>query len=257
VLVHSLAIQRDREAAVGLLMDLLNGIVDGKDIVKTIQVDESYGFYIEGEDGEAVASPEALFCSAEERDQARDVFLDYVTTELGDPASRQKDVLDAFVFDVRTKSGRQSDALIPLGRGCRDADGKLCPVRSDPYSFRVTVVVPYWPRRFRHSDFRPFFERTLRLETPAHIFPRICWVGVCQMQEFEDAYRRWLRAMAHPTGDCDRTAAQNALVHILFNLKSVYSTARLFGCTSDGVTNPVRLDQTILGTAGAKNGDIT
>ena len=70
------------------------------------------------------------------------------------------------------------------------------------------------------------------------------------MQQFEDAYRRWLRAMAHPTGDCDRPAAQNALVDILFRLKSVYRTARLFGCTSEGVANPLRLDQTILGTGG-------
>ena len=168
---------------------------------------------------------------------------------------RESVVEPAYGVDMGNDSEQPREALIPLGGGCRDEDGHLCPVRSDPYSFRVTIVVPYWPRRFRHSDFRPFFERTLRLETPAHIFPRICWLDVCQMQAFEDAYRRWLETLARPAGDCGRVAAQRALVKILFDLNSIYGTARLTGCGSDQPASPLRLDQSILGTAGEENGD--
>lgn len=45
----------------------------------------------------------------------------------------------------------------------------------DPYSHRLTIVLPAYTGRFRDVDFRNFVEETLRQETPAHLLPRICW----------------------------------------------------------------------------------
>jgi hypothetical protein len=209
----------------------------------------AHGFELIDADGETLARHRRLFANEKEREDT----IRAIQCLAGAEGFHLVEHL--LLRPKQTEEPR--DALIPLGGGCRDADGNICPAGADPYSFRVTVVVPYWPRRFRHTDFRPFFERTLRLETPAHILPRICWVDVCQMQAFEDAYRRWLQALASPGDDCDRASAQNELVELLFSLKSLYGTARLFGCTGDGVTNPLRLDQTILGTAGTDHGDFS
>jgi hypothetical protein len=147
---------------------------------------------------------------------------------------------------------KNEDAALPLiGRDCPDTEERISFDQADPYSFRATVVVPYWPKRFRKIEFRSFFERTLRMETPAHVYLRICWVDARHMRSFERAYRRWLRALAHPTRDCDLAKVTDELLCIIFHqLRSVYKTARL----SDGVLEtdapPFILNKTILGTGG-------
>ncbi|RMG19985.1 MAG: hypothetical protein D6730_20610 [Bacteroidetes bacterium] len=62
----------------------------------------------------------------------------------------------------------------------------------DPYSFRMTVVLPAWSWRFEDMQFRCFVETVLRREAPAHILLNIIWIGLCQMQEFEPCYVDWL-----------------------------------------------------------------
>ena len=62
----------------------------------------------------------------------------------------------------------------------------------DPYSFHVTIVLPSWPARFRDPGFRHLLEKTLFLEIPAHIYPRVYWVGHQSMRRFEEAYKLWL-----------------------------------------------------------------
>ena len=141
----------------------------------------------------------------------------------------------------------RGDTFVPLGGHCRDDEGNLCPVRSDPYSFRISVIVPVWPERFRDIPFRRFFEQTLRQETPAHILPRICWVQICDMQKFEKAYRQWLVALANPNDDCALDNARAELINILFNLSSVQPAAYLGG--EKTTEAPFRLDQSSLGTA--------
>lgn len=55
-------------------------------------------------------------------------------------------------------------------------EGETChPV--DPYSYRVTILLPGWTYRFANIEFRRFMETLIRAELPAHILARICWVG--------------------------------------------------------------------------------
>ncbi len=254
-LLQSSNVASDRSAVVEALKQLLDRVVAGRVDVQDTQSGSTFSFQFVDKDGKPVAEPPSPFCSNRERDEARDSSIAHLIEAFSDEATRTAEALFALVTDVRAASERKRDTLLPVGRGCCDDSGKPCPVQSDPYSFRVTAVVPYWPSRFRNADFRKFFERTLRLEMPAHVLPRICWVDVCQMRDFEIAYRRWLRAKAHPTADCDYTAAQNELVSILCNLTSIYRTARLFSCDSDGdsETTPLRLDSSILGTSGTNH----
>ncbi|GAA3511907.1 hypothetical protein GCM10022393_27020 [Aquimarina addita] len=47
----------------------------------------------------------------------------------------------------------------------------------DPFSYQITIVFPGWISRFSNIDFRNYMEALIRRELPAHILPRICWIG--------------------------------------------------------------------------------
>jgi len=150
-----------------------------------------------------------------------------------------------------------------------------CPEALDPYSFRVSIVLPSWSPRFRDTRFRRLVEDTLRREAPAHVYARICWVNHDQMRELEVALEDWqakLAALASQPAECDSgdqstrtglrplppsagdedtqyTSALQRLIAILYGLTTVYPLARLHACeeaTSDAPQ--VTLNNTSLGT---------
>ena len=147
------------------------------------------------------------------------------------------------------------EALLPISVSEEDCnrEGGPCRTSYDPYSFWVSVILPYWPQRFRNQNFRRFVEQTLRLEAPAHVALKICWVDVCQMRDFEVAYRDWLKQLALDScqdAACYLTGALNRLLAILPQLKNVYPEATLHDCQESGSEdNPIILNQTALGTA--------
>lgn len=104
------------------------------------------------------------------------------------------------------------DHLLKIPLGCTPSETPY-----DPYSFWVTVVLPGWTQRFKHSDFRYFFEQTFRTELPAHIAVRFCWLDDIEwMYKFEDAYKRWMveKAKCKPN-ECHVTEAANILIDLL------------------------------------------
>lgn len=82
------------------------------------------------------------------------------------------------------------DALYPActdgtchDAGCGDAD---------PYSFRLTYVMPGWTAPF-NTDLtaRRFAERTIQEQTPAHLLVKACWVADDAFDRFEAAWLAW------------------------------------------------------------------
>lgn len=66
------------------------------------------------------------------------------------------------------------DALYPA---CCEGGCSTCGAE-DPYSFRLTYVMPGWTARYTGNlDLRRFADRTIQQETPAHLLPKICWIG--------------------------------------------------------------------------------
>ncbi len=66
------------------------------------------------------------------------------------------------------------DALFEI---CSDSGCDECEPQ-DPYSFRLTFVMPGWIEPFNTNlEMRRFAERVIRQETPSHLLPKICWVG--------------------------------------------------------------------------------
>jgi hypothetical protein len=117
-----------------------------------------------------------------------------------------------------------------------------------PYSFRLHVVLPYWTTRFNDLAFRRYAERLIREETPAHIHPRICWVGNEEMRDLDRVWHAWLDLAADP--EADPTAFSDALadlIAVLERLRTVYPPATLHDCAEGEDENIVRLGATNLG----------
>ena len=115
----------------------------------------------------------------------------------------------------------------------------------DPYSFRISIIIPSWPEKFRDINFRRFVEKTIRMETPAHIYPRICWIDLLQMNVFEKKYKEWIAELNNNT-QTQKTLEE--MVNTLFNLKNVYPVVKLHDCESTDKNEPqVILDYSALG----------
>lgn len=62
------------------------------------------------------------------------------------------------------------DALLSVCTGC-DTD-------PDPYSFRLTYVMPGWTAPFSTNlTMRTYADRTIQEQTPSHLLGKTCWVG--------------------------------------------------------------------------------
>jgi len=130
---------------------------------------------------------------------------------------------------------------------CLDKNCQTCG-EEDPYSFRVSLILPYWPERFRSMEFRRFAEKIMRLETPAHIGLKICWIDQQQMETFENAWRAWLEEQAKEEPDPTELKDKlDAVVEIIQNLKNIHPLAHLHDCEDSQSENPVRLGNTVLG----------
>jgi len=63
---------------------------------------------------------------------------------------------------------------------------------NDFFSFRISVIFPSWTARCQNKQFRMLAEETVRLNTPAHIWPEFYWLDLEPMAEFETLYCDWL-----------------------------------------------------------------
>ncbi|MCO4294459.1 hypothetical protein NF867_16475 [Solitalea sp. MAHUQ-68] len=129
-----------------------------------------------------------------------------------------------------------------------------CPCEVDPYTFRASVVLPYWPAHFDNMAFRKYFENKIREEATAHIMLKICWLNNELMREFEVRYKRWIEMLAaysfdQKANESDFIDANNKMIEILNSLHSEYPLATLHNCDeSKEGSNTVVLNKTVLGT---------
>ena len=93
-----------------------------------------------------------------------------------------------------------------------------CDHNEDPYSFRLTFVLPCWSGRFRNKGFRKFVEKVIHAETPAHIHASIFWLGLTEMRNYEEAYFNWL--IETSANDVPDISLCNNLITQLIGLKN-------------------------------------
>jgi hypothetical protein len=144
---------------------------------------------------------------------------------------------------------------------------------ADPYSMRMTIVLPGWLNVSIDMEFRKFVNNTLRNNAPAHVAIKICWIGMEQMYEYEKTYVAFMKVLKIKDGldlndnnDSDASWYNNTLsdfVHVINNLKNVYPPATLHDC-EDGekdvsgnfANRTVILNRTTLG-GGKTPGTVT
>ncbi|WP_209328734.1 hypothetical protein [Lunatimonas salinarum] len=147
-------------------------------------------------------------------------------------------------------SESDNQTFMPFCREDCQADGVL-----DPYSFRVTVVLPGNSFRLADLVFRDYLENLIREELPSHILAKICWIGSSNPEIpddqhplvlFENSFRNFLEHLGKGS-----KAADKAFIEVLSNLKSVYPQGSLFDCASEdeqGWEEKIILGRTNLGT---------
>jgi hypothetical protein len=147
----------------------------------------------------------------------------------------------------------EPDEFIPV---CPDIKNTCEPI--DPYSYRVTVILPGWTYRFSNLDFRNFLEELIRKELPAHILARICWIGYRkdsapdpenQMLNFEDYYKKFLISKTKLEQTEEDKETLKELIKIIGELNSIYPSGRLIDCDDedDSTEGKIILDRTNLG----------
>jgi hypothetical protein len=160
----------------------------------------------------------------------------------GDDAPQSPPEAPQSPIESPTNTNENNDFLpICADENCDDCD------TLDPYSFRISIVLPAYAPRFLNIDFRRYCERTIRTEIPAHIYPKICWVSNEQLQEFEKAYKSWLDVKSGKIEDTDKKILAR-FVKILTTLKTVYPPARLEDCHNTEERKLFLLNQNALGT---------
>lgn len=188
------------------------------------------------------------------------------------------ETMDTF-DDPETAAGIIEKLAAEFGEGCGDPEGlhliehtllrprtaafnlmNLCEVDADcrceldPYSFRASVVLPYWPDHFDQPSFRNYLENKLQEEAPAHIQIKVCWVNNEQLRQFETRHKAWIAALANYVQNDKKDelalqAANDSLLALLPQLKNSHPQATLHNCAESNIEkNPVMLGRTILGT---------
>ncbi|HMP91396.1 MAG TPA: hypothetical protein PKD90_00875 [Phnomibacter sp.] len=141
---------------------------------------------------------------------------------------------------------------------CLNEDCNHCG-EEDPYSFKVSIVLPYWLKRFTNMAFRNYMETLFRQEAPAHVLLKICWVDQQEMQQFETAYAKWTDALlqyakakplVQPLQLIQYNTALSGMVEALEKLRTDFPTATLHDCQDRNELNDTRvfLGGTVLGT---------
>ncbi|MEM7187018.1 MAG: hypothetical protein AAF466_10195, partial [Bacteroidota bacterium] len=151
-----------------------------------------------------------------------------------------------------TKESMPKSYFMPICEdNCESCEGV------DPYSFRVSIVLPGWTERYSNVDFRKFMEDLIQKELPSHIMAKICWIGwhesydvgeeeENEMVVLEDAYQAWLLTKTD-NGQKQNLPALRELNRIVSTLHTIYPQGRLHNCDRDEEQQNIILGRTNLG----------
>ncbi len=127
----------------------------------------------------------------------------------------------------------------------------------DPYSFKVTIVLPGYTQRFSNIDFRNFMEQLICEEIPSHIIPKICWVGNRKnavtdekndLLHFEEAFKAFLEVKTDPNNEI--SSELETLIKCISDLNTIYPKGVLADC--DNLTDPkIILGRSKIGSLGS------
>lgn len=212
--------------------------------------DKTYHFVLEDETKEIIARRIEYFAKRTDAVAARDYTADFLKDK---KLTVEGMYLVEHLLLRPEEKAAPPDQFLPI---CVEPDFTYCQPL-DPYSFRISIVLPGWTQRFARPEFRQFMEKLIRLETPAHIMAKICWIGRDQMKEFEVMYRAWLNNRHNKTlSPAEKAQVRKDFIQLLSELYTIYPEGKLHDCVDEGTEekdNPVILNRTNLGSLGTQN----
>lgn len=193
---------------------------------RKLTVGGQHYFNIVDEDGEVIARRIEYFDTAEAMEAA-------ITESMLHLRERYSGEGLYLIENLLLRPEDEDDPFLPI---CVDPNCTDC-ADDDPYSYRVHVVLPAHSGRYANMNFRRFVEETIRVELPAHIQPKVCWINTEQMAGFESAYRDWLELRASVT-NAGRKAKLARFRDVLYAIKNIYPANALFDCAAGDVEKP-------------------
>ena len=215
--------------------------------------DGTWHFTLHDKGGDMVARRIQYFETIEECQDARDACVTFLRTLF--PKNEifvlehmllRPYFLDEAIDQEAYVPENDDNYLLPT---CFDDEDYECSA-ADAYSFRITVIMPSWPKRFQDMNFRNFLSGFIREQTPAHIFAKICWISFEQMNEFRVVYEAWMDALAIRSNMLEPTVYLDTLeqlIRVWRKLRSVYPQVHLYDCTDVKNITPTVLGDSALG----------
>jgi hypothetical protein len=151
---------------------------------------------------------------------------------------------------------------------CREGKhGADCEIK-DTYSMKVSVVLPGWLKISEDMRFRAFIEQSIRMEAPAHIGIKICWLNPAQMYELEKAYLAFMGALHNfrkcnqPGGLSSEPAIRSEYIttldklgEVMSQLKNAYPPSALMSCEDgDEIASGEKIERPVILNHSALNG---
>lgn len=193
---------------------------------------------------EVIATRKTHFKTKEEAEAARDGIIAFAKKII---TNEEIFIVEHVLLRPRNIPGAMFPDGDPLLNVCLDAGCSDCDER-DPYSFRITVVLNGEDGLANKGmEFRRFAEQTIRMETPAHLGLKICWVSNEELKEFGDVYCKWLAELAKPEPDVTELHNRlTGLLQVFTRLNNVYPQATLHDCIDGNDDNRVLLGHTAI-----------
>ncbi|MFI5171331.1 MAG: hypothetical protein ACHQFW_03020 [Chitinophagales bacterium] len=240
---------------------IISQLPESGEVKKRYKFDETaegvVSYRLENEKGEVIAIGGSEFNSKEEAETTVEQIIALILSGCQNDDEGMHLVEHILLrprFTPLESKRRSKEKSYQLYEVCLNKDCDFCG-EEDPYSFRISLVLPYWKTHFKNLGFRSFFETMARTEAPAHCMVKICWIDNTHMQRFEIAYKEWLIALGDYEADLIKDEdkkktlmeTNNNLIEIMQKLHSEYPPAVLHDCGT-GDTDPVLLGTTVLGT---------
>ncbi|RZJ53541.1 MAG: hypothetical protein EOO44_08170 [Flavobacterium sp.] len=236
-----------------------NGIAFKDTVIKTFEVIESdthqYSFHIiNPEFVDDLSNPDRiiarhyeLYATLEEVKAAMLELLIFFKNEFGDEGIF---LVEHILLVPNPNETIDESYYMPI---CIDDCSDTCCI-PNPYSFKISVVLPGYTYRFADVDFRNFAEDVIRQEIPSHILGKICWIGYRKdhiitvdndLLDFEKDFKNFLTDKTQNKQD-----ALPEFIKSLSKLNSIYPTGTLYNCVDEEeeISGKIVLGRTNLGT---------
>lgn len=183
-----------------------------------------------------------LFQTIEEVKQAVFDLIDFLMNQFTDEGIH---VIEHILLLPNASNQSNPAYYFPICKEDCDA-----PCTADPYSFRLSIVLPGYTQRFSDLNFRAFAEDVIRREIPAHILAKICWVGCGKntvddsdndLLQLEENLRKFLIDKA-----AGKQTSIPALIQAIQQLKNIYPSGQLHDCASSSTEGKIILGRTNL-----------